>query len=167
MKINMTDLPGVGKRISLITAEDRMMVIIIHHSGKRELYFFDNPDDDEALFSFTLSSEETRQLGAQLLGTTFNPVETDKLERIKLVRNQVVVDWIDIQAGSSVLGKTYEELENIRPRNLKIVGVFQDEEFIVDPEPQFTIQAGHTFMVVGKREPIQEFEQLCEGEAKA
>ncbi len=39
----MADLPGVGKKISFLTAEQQKVVVIIHHSGKRDLYFFRIP----------------------------------------------------------------------------------------------------------------------------
>ena len=67
MEVKMADLPGAGKKISFQTAEKRKVVLITHHSGKRDLYFFQDTDEDEADYFLTLTSDETREMGAQLV----------------------------------------------------------------------------------------------------
>jgi len=100
MKINKTDLPGVGKKISFVNGEEKMLVMIVHYTGKREWYFFEDYEDDEPTFSYNLSAEETKQLGTELLGSTFNTEVTEELDKMKKVQKQVVVDWIDIKNRS-------------------------------------------------------------------
>ncbi len=78
MEVKMADLPGVGKKISFQTVEENKIVVIVHHSGKRDLYFFQESDEDEADFFLTLTAEETREMGAQLLGATYQPVDDEK-----------------------------------------------------------------------------------------
>ena len=77
MEVKMADLPRVGKKISFDTAENQKVVIVIHHSGKRDLYFFKDADDDEADYFLSLTPEETREMGAQLLGVAYHPVDDD------------------------------------------------------------------------------------------
>ncbi|MDV2887188.1 MULTISPECIES: cation:proton antiporter regulatory subunit [Alkalihalophilus] len=161
MKITSGDLPGVGKKISFITSEGSMVVLVIHHTGKREMYFFDDADDDEVSFSLTLSAEETKQMGAQLLGAILNPADTDKIDRIKLIRKQVVVEWIDITKHSPIISKSIAQIEKIKPKGISIVGVFKNDEMMVDPEPTLILEKGDTLMAVGKRDAIQKFEELC------
>ncbi|OIJ22200.1 potassium transporter TrkA [Anaerobacillus alkalidiazotrophicus] len=165
MKMKMTDLPGVGKKISFINAENQMMAMIIHHSGKRELYFFEDADDDEAVFTFNLSSEETKQMGAQFLNATLDPVMNEKLERLQLLRKQVIVEWVEIKRQPQFTGKTYMEFEKLLPNGVTVVGLFHDDDFNVSPSGDLTLQKGNTIMVVGKREPIEHFLKICESEA--
>ncbi|MDV2686592.1 TrkA C-terminal domain-containing protein [Alkalihalophilus lindianensis] len=161
MKITSGDLPGVGKKISFVTSEGSMIVLVIHHTGKRELYFFNDEDDDEVSFSLTLSSEETKQMGAQLLGAVLNPADTEKIDRIKLIRKQVVVEWLDITQKSPIIRKNMAQIDKMKPKGISIVGVFKNEEMLVDPEPSLILEKGDTLMVVGKRDAVQKFEEIC------
>ncbi|MDT8859574.1 potassium transporter TrkA [Alkalihalobacillus sp. MEB130] len=162
MDVKMADLPGIGKKISIVTAQSSMIVLIIHHSGKRELYFFQDADEDEADFSLDLTAEETRELGAQLLGAVFQPVTKDKM---KLFRSQIVTEWIEIKKGSPVATKTIKELEIRKRTGVSIVGIFRSEAVIASPEADERLEIGDTIMAIGKSDQISEFERLCEGEA--
>ncbi|WP_257830927.1 cation:proton antiporter regulatory subunit [Salipaludibacillus agaradhaerens] len=164
MKFKMVDLPGVGKKLTFINGKNQMMGMVIHHSGKRELYFFEDADDDEAVFTFDLSSEETRHLGTQLLSATLDPVMNEKIERLQILRKKVIVEWLEISKRSSLLGASYETLTNMLPSGVSIVGIFHDDEFEVDPPNDMAMQQGHTIMIVGKRDPVEAFIDLCESE---
>lgn len=58
------------------------MVMITHNQGQRELYVFDDPDDDEPEISVEFNDEESRQMGAILLGVDYQPIPDDKIEMI-------------------------------------------------------------------------------------
>ncbi|MFS0724681.1 cation:proton antiporter regulatory subunit [Paenibacillus sp. 1P07SE] len=167
MKMNKSSLPGVGKRISCITKDNQMMAIIAHHTGKRELYFFEDADDDEAAFTMSLSSEETREIGAQLLGTTMEVEQSDKLERLHILRKQVVMEWIEIHAGSPFVDKNFEEIQKLLPEDVSIVGIIQSENFQVNPGCELMLRDGDIVMAVGKNEPMRQFMTRCEKGAGA
>ncbi|WP_246031661.1 cation:proton antiporter regulatory subunit [Salibacterium salarium] len=160
--MKMTDLPGIGKKMSFLTAEGSMVVLVTHHTGKRELYFFQDPDEDEADFSMELTSNETRELGAQLLGAVFQPVDSDKM---KLFRSKIVVEWIELKEASMFVGKTIGESEVRKKTGVSIVGIFRNEDVIASPGINEQLQVGDTVMVVGKNSQISAFEELAEGEA--
>ncbi|WP_088103641.1 cation:proton antiporter regulatory subunit [Halalkalibacter urbisdiaboli] len=162
MNVKMADLPGIGKKISFLTAEGSMICLIVHHTGKRELYFFKDADDDEADFSMDLTGDETRELGAQLLGAVFQPVDNDKM---KIFRSQIVMEWVEIKKESPVVGKTLEESEIRKRTGVSVVGIFRKGEVIASPEADQKLEVGDTIMAIGKSEQIDEFERLCEGEA--
>lgn len=162
MKINMTNLPGVGKKISFINGEEKMLVMIIHYTGKRELYFFDDYEDDEAIFSYNLSAEETKQLGAQLLGSNTNTDISENLERMKKVQKQVIVEWVDVTKRSPIVGKSFSELKQLLPVGVSLIGFFRNEEFIVTPPESSLLETKDTIMVVGKHEYISKFLKQCE-----
>lgn len=106
MEVKMADLPGVGKKISFQTVEENKIVVIVHHSGKRDLYFFQESDEDEADFFLTLTAEETREMGAQLLGATYQPVDDEKME---IFQKQLVMEWIKLTPESPFVDKPIEE----------------------------------------------------------
>ncbi|RJX24610.1 MAG: hypothetical protein C4554_08735 [Dethiobacter sp.] len=55
MQIKETDLPGIGRKYTVHTAEEDLFVIIIHYSGRREIYLMGEPDADEPLYTLNLS----------------------------------------------------------------------------------------------------------------
>ncbi|MFD2611206.1 hypothetical protein [Paenibacillus gansuensis] len=57
MKIKMSDLPGLGKRISMTMANDSRFVLIVHHTGVRELYYFDEDEDEECIHHMLAHSD--------------------------------------------------------------------------------------------------------------
>ncbi|WP_209121942.1 cation:proton antiporter regulatory subunit [Alkalihalobacillus sp. BA299] len=162
MHVKMADLPGIGKKMSFLTAEGNMIVLVIHHTGKRELYFFTDPDDDEADFSVNLTADETRELGAQLLGAVFQPIDSDKM---KLFKSQIVMEWVDLKSASPLAGKTIGESEIRKRTGVSIVGIFRKKEVIASPEVNQILEAGDTLMAIGKSDQIADFERLCAGEA--
>ncbi|KAB2952920.1 cation:proton antiporter regulatory subunit [Heliorestis acidaminivorans] len=165
MQVNITDLPGVGKKISFVNANNKKMVLIIHHTGKRELYFFED-DDDDAIFCFELTSEETKLLASQLLGATFEPLETEKLERVNMARNQYLVEWIDVAKHSRLAGMKVSDFRKRIPEGVTLIGIFRHDDLMVHPEPDAILETTDTIMVVGKRESMQNFVGQCKGKGK-
>lgn len=158
MKIKMADLPGIGKKISLLTAEGSKIVLVIHHSGKRDMYFFTDCDEDEPDFSLTLTAEETREMGAQLLGATYQPADIDKM---KLFRNQTMIEWVEISSKSSLVNKSIGESHIRQQTGVTIMGVIRGEEVIASPGVGTVLLAGDTLMTFGKSEQVAQFAALC------
>ncbi|MFG6117029.1 TrkA domain protein [Thalassobacillus cyri] len=161
MNISVSKLPGIGQKISLKTGEDSMLVLIVHHTGKRELYFFDDKDNEEADFAMDLTPDETRELGAQLLGATYQPVDADKL---KVFQNQIVIDWVELKSNASIAGKTIEESEIRNKTGATIIGIVQGDETIAIPEADTTLEPGNVLMIIGKQDQIESLAALCRGE---
>ncbi|KGP72063.1 cation:proton antiporter regulatory subunit [Pontibacillus yanchengensis] len=161
MDISVSKLPGIGQKISLTTAEDSQLVLIVHHSGKRELYFFDEADSDEADFGMDLTADETRELGAQLLGATYQPVDADKL---KMFNSQIVMDWIELKPSSPIVHKTIEESEIRNQTGATIIGIVKGDDIIAIPEAYTKLQPGDVLMGIGKKDQIATLTSLCKGE---
>lgn len=161
MNISVSQLPGIGQKITLKTAEDSMLVVIVHHTGKRELYFFDDVDSDEADFAIDLTADETRELGAQLLGATYQPVNANQL---KMFKKQIVIDYITVTEKSSLTHQTIEESEVRNKTGTTIIGIVQGEEMIAIPEADRILEPGDVLMAIGKKDQIAMLEALCKGE---
>lgn len=161
MNISISQLPGIGQKITLTTAEDSQLILIVHHTGKRELYFFEDADSDDADFGMDLTSDETRELGAQLLGATYQPVDADKL---KVFNNQIFIDWVEIKEASSVANKTIEDSEIRNKTGATIIGIVQGEDIIAIPEAYTVLKPGDVLMGIGKKDQIASLTSLCKGE---
>ncbi len=164
MQVKTTDLPGVGKMVSLFTAEGSKLVLIIHHSGKREIYFFEDADEDEADFCVGLSDEETRQLGAQLLGVDYQPVS---LEKMKLFQKQLVMEWIELKDTSPLANKSIGDSKIRSKTGASIVAIIRSDDMIVSPDVTEVLKPADTLMACGRSEQIKAFEALCNGEEKS
>ncbi|MFB1098305.1 MULTISPECIES: cation:proton antiporter regulatory subunit [Bacillaceae] len=160
MKCHISQLPGIGSKITLRTGEEGMVVIIVHHSGKRELYFFEDASNDEADFAMDLTADETRELGAQLLGATYQPVDTDQL---KLFRKQIIVDYIELSESSEIANKTLGEAAVRSKTGVTVIGIIQGDETIAIPEPDTVLHPGDVLMSIGKKVQIDAMIDLCAG----
>ncbi len=156
----MADLPGVGKKLSFQTAEAHKIVVIVHHSGKRDLYFFQEADEDEADYFLSLTSEETRELGAQLLGATYQPVDDEKME---IFQKQLVMEWIKLTPESPFVDKQIAQSRIRTHTGASIIAVMQGDDMTVSPDIDFVLKAGDTVMAAGKKDQIRRFEDLAAG----
>ena len=160
MNVSISQLPGIGQKISMKTKENQLLVIIVHHTGKRELYFFDDCESDEADYAFELSPNETREVAAQLLGTTYQPAD---IEKIRMFKRQLIVDYIKLKEGSSLAYKTIESSDIRNETGAMIIGIVDGEDVIAAPEPDTELKPGDILMAIGKDEQIAQLSQLCEG----
>lgn len=161
MNISVSQLPGIGQKITFKTSEDSMLVIIVHHTGKRELYFFEDVDSDEADFAMDLTPEETRELAAQLLGATYQPAD---IEKMRMFKKQIIVDYIKVKDKSLLVNKTIEESDVRNKTGATIIGIVHGDDVIAIPETDTTLQPGDVLMSIGKEEQISALSKLCQGE---
>lgn len=159
--VKMADLPGVGKKISFETADKQKIVLIIHHSGKRDLYFFQDTAEDEADYFVTLTSEETRELGAQLLGAAHHPVDDDQM---KIFQKQLVMEWIKLTPESPFVDKQIAESRIRAHTGASVIAVMQGGDIIVSPDITTVLKAGDMVMAAGKRDQIRRFDAMAKGE---
>ncbi|WKB36283.1 TrkA C-terminal domain-containing protein [Terrilactibacillus sp. S3-3] len=158
MKIKATKLPGIGHKISMITAENSMIVLIVHHNGKRDMYFFEDADSDDADFVINLTAEETREIGAQLLGAMYQPIDADKA---RVFQKQIQFEWIELKKKSKLVGKTIGE-SDIRPlTGATVVGIVKGDDLIITPDIDVKLQAGDMIIAIGKHEQIEALSLLC------
>lgn len=160
MIIRTSDLAGVGKRISIQTAEGKLVVLIIHHTGKKELFFFKKMDADQADFSLTLTGEESRELAAQLLGITYQPAALDKM---KAFRKEIVMEWLEVEKGSPLAGKSIMESQIRTRTGASVIGIIKGDELVASPGVKEVIKEGDTLIAVGKAKQIEALEAICSG----
>jgi len=159
MEVKIADLPGIGKKYTMDTANSGRFVIIMHQQGVREFYHFTDPDDDEADYSFQLTDEEARRIGAIILGVDYQPVADDRME---LFLRNVRLEWIKVKPGSALAGKRIDEARIRSVTGCTVIGIEREGDIIGSPDVSEVIQAGDTLMVIGKRDQVKSLENLCQ-----
>ncbi|MCO8243285.1 MULTISPECIES: cation:proton antiporter regulatory subunit [unclassified Haladaptatus] len=148
MTVYETDVPGVGKKYEVDTADGTRLVILLHHDGRREIYL--RPDDDadsERLFSLT--GKQARQVGSILEGAYFQPVE---LEDVTVPLGDAIIEWVDVPADSDVVGKTLQSLGLRNRTGVSIIAIQRGKETVPNPGPEETIRSDDILVTIGTRE---------------
>lgn len=154
MKLEETELPGIGKRFAIRLSGGHDLVVVIHNTGKREVYLM---EDEEPSCYFELTDEEAKELGFLIAGAVFEPVATEKME---LLWKQVVMEWVKVEAKSSYVGKTIAELEIRRKTGVSVIAIERNDRIIPSPDPyKEKIEAQDILVVIGTREQIARFLQ--------
>ena len=159
MQVREHDLPGVGKKFALTTAEGDRMTVIIHNSGDRELYHF-RGGEDFPFHSVRLDDAEARRLGAILGGAYFQPPVAESME---MVLGQLSVEWFRVEADSPLAGRSIRESEVRGRTGASIIAILRGGDARPNPDPSAVVDAGDTLMVVGDREQVGRFRAMAKG----
>lgn len=158
MEIREIELPGVGMKYALRTAEDERITVIIHNTGHREIYFFDKGAEFPSAAK-RLDDTEGRQLGAILSGGYFQPVGEASLET---VLGQLAIDWYRVQDGDHLAGRTIGELQLRSRTGASVIAILRGGRPVsTNPAPEQRIETGDTLMVIGSREQIETFRSFA------
>lgn len=160
MNVKESDLPGVGKKFTL-EVDDTEVVIIIHNTGRREVFTRESPDEDSEKV-LEMSDKQSRLFGSILEGAYFQPTKDDSIEAT-LTDDDNLLEWLTVEDGSSLAGKTLAEAD-IRDRYGVSVIAVQGEETIPNPEPDTVIEANQTLVLVGPEEGYEELKEASEGD---
>ncbi len=159
MQVREHDLPGVGKKFALTTAEGDRMTVIIHNSGDREVYHF-RGGEDFPFHSVRLNDAEARKLGAILGGAYFQPPVAESME---MVLGQLSVEWFRVEADSPLAGRSIRESEVRGRTGASIIAILRGGDARPNPDPSAVVEAGDTLMVVGDREQVGRFRAMAKG----
>ena len=82
------------------------------------------------------------------------------LEQLKLAEHQYDIQWVLINAGSFLDGKTIRELELNSEEDCSVAGVVRDEKLHPNPDQHFRFQAGDRAAIIGTDSAREIFFQL-------
>jgi TrkA domain protein len=151
MNVQEHDLPGVGKKFACTTNEGDRLTLIIHNTGHRELYFFERGEDFPTQ-ALRLEDAEARKLGALMGGAYFQPAVAESME---MVLGQLSVDWLPLQAGSPLADRTVADTRMRERTGASIIAIIRGGEARPNPQPDETLRAGDTLMVIGSRDQVR------------
>ncbi|NPA58602.1 MAG: cation:proton antiporter regulatory subunit [Aquificae bacterium] len=154
MEFKESDLPGIGKKFSIITSAGEKLTVIVHVTGKREIFVFEPDDYDEPSCDIVLTEEEANQLGSVLMGAYYRP-EQEK-EKEVLIEN-LAIEWVKVPPDSPLAGKTIREADIRRRSGVTVIAIIRENETIVNPRPDEVINPGDTVVIVGTREQVENF----------
>ena len=154
MEFKETDLPGIGKKFSIITAKGDKIAVIIHLTGKREIFYFEKEDMDDPVCDVVLNEEEANQLGSVLMGAYFKP-EQENIKEVLL--QNLAIEWVKVPENSPLANKTISEGEIRKKTGVTIISIIRGENSITNPLPDEVIKEGDILVLVGTREQIEHF----------
>lgn len=158
MKVQESELPGIGKKFVLNARSGDKMVIIVHDDGRREFYHFDYDDPDESISNVTLDDDEARQLAAIAGGMMYSP---KALETIDVVLDGLLVEWYKIEPQSAVVGKTIGELDVRQTTGATVIAAIEKNHTKhINPGPDYVITAESTIIVLGEREHQKQIRKI-------
>ncbi|WP_029521197.1 cation:proton antiporter regulatory subunit [Persephonella sp. IF05-L8] len=154
MDFKESDLPGIGKKFSLVTQAGDKLTVIMHITGKREIFVFEPDDFDEPSCDVVLNEDEANQLGSILMGAYYRPEQ--EREKEVLIEN-LAIEWVKVPPNSPLAGKSIKEADIRRKAGVTVIAIIKKDETIVNPRPEEVISAGDTIVVVGTREQVENF----------
>lgn len=159
MEVRESDLPGVGKKFTAVTAGGQKLAIVIHHDGKRELYRFgEDPDSPEGVTE--LSDKEAHQIGAILAGTYFQPVTE---EAVLEIMQGLHLRWFHVTPGSIFAGDSIGGLQIRNRTGVSVIAILRGGSSIPNPSPVETLKVGDTLVALGNVEQMEQLLALAGG----
>ena len=159
MEVKEVDLPGVGKKFALTTADKERLTIIIHNTGAREIYSFQK-GDDTPFHALRLEDQEARQLSAILGGAYFQPTAAASMD---LVLEQLSIEWLKIQGASRLANKSIFDLDIRKNTGAIVLAILRSKQVIANPEPAEHIKDGDTLVIAGTAEQVNRFLAFARG----
>jgi TrkA domain protein len=155
--VEETRLPGVGTKFTIQTARDEKICSVVHLDGLREIYAYEDPDEEPHVI--VLNDEEARQLGAILGGVVYRPQLVEDLE---LAIKDLVIEWIELPAGSPVVGLTVATCRIRSTTGATIVAILRDSGALAVPHPDEELRAGDVLVVIARPDTIPDIKKLIE-----
>ncbi|HWK57866.1 MAG TPA: cation:proton antiporter regulatory subunit [Parapedobacter sp.] len=154
--VRESDLIGIGKKYQIETEAGDHMVVVIHDDGRRELYRYDQ-EESESRCVMTLSDEESRQVAGIIGGLSYKP---KALETIEVALDDLSIEWIKVSKNSPSIGKSIGELEVRKRTGASIIAAIKEGDSIINPGPDYVMNADTTMVVAGKRNHIKLIKEI-------
>lgn len=157
--VEETKLPGVGVRHDFVGKYGKRVGVLTHRDGRREIYVSRSDDPDACAQSITLSEEEAEAVADLLGGSTI----TRRLTHLTQDVEGLAMDWVPMPPRSPFAGRALGDTHMRAETGASIVAVMRSGQAFPAPDPQFTLQAGDTLVVVGTPQGVRAATQLLGG----
>jgi len=154
--ITENELPGIGKKFTLETAEGGTVTVIVHLTGRRDIYY--SMDDDAKPIFFALTDEEARRLSAVLGDTFYKPTPMDMLTRA--LSSNGGIEVMQIRDGSAAAGHSLRELDLRQKIGASVLSIQRGEDTIPNPPASETLLKDDLLTVMGSAEALRKLEKL-------
>ncbi|MGG1879905.1 cation:proton antiporter regulatory subunit [Paenibacillus cisolokensis] len=158
--IRESELPGIGKKFLIQTRSGDKLVVIIHNDGRREMYHFNDDDPEETVSQISLDDDEARQIASIVGGMVYKP---QALESIEVSVEDLIIEWIRVEAHYDGAGKSIAELEIRKRTGASILAIVGRQNRVINPGPEHIFAVGATIVLAGERQQIRNFKELLIG----
>ncbi|MBB5632805.1 TrkA domain protein [Cryobacterium mesophilum] len=156
VRVEKSDLPGLGVRHDLVTARGRRIGVITFRDGRRELAIFDLDDPDSCRVSIPISDPEASTL-AELLGAS---VVLSKLSELTDEAAGLFTEHLLIPNDSVYAGRPLGDTKARTRTGVSIVAIVRDKKVMPSPTPDFPLSAGDALIAVGTRKGLDSLADL-------
>lgn len=159
MEIFETSLPGIGVRYEFDTEQGRRIGILIHRDGHRDMLVYCKDDIDSCSEMLQLSTSESASLVELLGGTKI----TERLSDLRHEVQGLSIEWVTVEDGSPLAGKTIGDGRVRTESGASIVAVLRGGASFPGPGPDFTLLANDTALVFGSVEGVVKAHKIIAG----
>lgn len=156
VRIEKSDLPGIGVRHDLITSKGRRIGVVNYRDGHRELAIFDLGDPDSCVVSIPMADPEAAAL-SELLGAS---VVLSKLTELTDEAAGLFTEHLLIPSDSVYAGHPLGNTKARTRTGVSIVALVRNKQVIPSPTPDETLEAGDALIAVGTRSGLDALSEL-------
>lgn len=156
VRVEKSDLPGIGVRHDLVTARGRRIGVVTFRDGKRELSIFGLEDPDDCIVSIPITDPESSTL-AELLGAS---VVLSKLTELTDEAAGLFTEHLLIPSDSKYAGRPLGDTKARTRTGVSIVAVVRNKNVIASPTPDYPLEAGDALIAVGTRRGLDSLAEL-------
>jgi len=156
VRIERIELPGIGFRDDIVTAEGRHVGVITHRDGHRDVVLYERDDPDTAIESVALNSHEADAL-AGLLGQT---ALVGHIADLGAGTMGLFTERLLLPHDSRFLDQPLGATEARTKTGVSIVAICRGDGVIASPTPQETLRKEDVLIAVGTRRGLDSLEKI-------
>ncbi len=161
-QVKESTLPGVGKKYLMTLEDGGHVAVIVKPDGERQLYHF-LEHEDRPCDVVTLASAEAQQV-ALLLGAQL--VAPPDHETLQLALGQLDLEWIELDEGSALAGRTLLESDLRKSTGASVIAVLRAGQAIPNPAVDQRFEIGDTLVIIGTPDQCAAARRRIEGDAR-
>jgi TrkA domain protein len=162
VRIEKTDLPGIGVRHDVLTGAGRRISVVSHRDGERDLALYDIDDPDACRDSIVMTDDEATAL-ADLLGGS---VILSQMSGLTAGTAGVVTEQLQLPATSPYLNRPLGDTRTRTRTGVSIVAIVRGSEVIASPTPAVVLNPSDTIVAVGTRDGLEALGRLLAGDTQ-
>ena len=156
MEVFETKLPGIGVRHEFTTKSGERVGVVTRRDGRRELLLYDRWDPDSCRETVELTPAEAATLVELLGGSEI----TERLEELRLDVEGLSIQWVTIEAGTGLAGRTIADGQIRTRTGASVVAVIRGDQSIPGPGPDFALAPGDVVLLMGSDQAVEAAERL-------
>lgn len=156
VRIERIELPGIGFRDDIVTADGRHVGVITYRDGRRDVVLYERNDPDTAIESVTLNAAEADAL-AELLGQT---TLLGQIADLGSGAMGLFTERLVLPSDSRFLEQPLGATQARTKTGVSIVAICRGDQVITSPTPAEVMHAHDVLIAVGTRSGLDALERL-------